>query len=84
MLLNRINPIAFIISFSFGILMCYITSPVPNIVIKYPTPENTGLLTYIDKVSNCYQYKAIPVKCPTNTRKIEKVPLPPKEKILDY
>ena len=36
--------------------MCYITNPVPEIIIKYPNPDNDSdnVVTYIDEASNCY------------------------------
>ena len=59
---NYINPFAFFISIFIGFLIVYITTPIPDIVLKYPTPENSDRITYEDKGS-CYKYKAKEVSC---------------------
>ena len=69
-LFTKLNPYAFFIALCIGLFACYIITPTPNIILKYPTPENSGMLTYIDKASNCYKYKAIEVKCPKNKEEI--------------
>ena len=63
-LIKKINPIIFFISLCIGLFICYITSPEPKIIYKYPTPDNSHLTTYIDDASNCYKYKATKVDCP--------------------
>ena len=50
--------------------MCYITNPLPNIIIKYPTPENTGKIIYKDNADTCYKYESNEVECPTNEKDI--------------
>lgn len=66
---NKLNPLAFFVSFCLGIFICYITSPVPQIIVKYPNPDNS-LLRYIDKESKCYKYVKREVNCPKNKDKI--------------
>ena len=73
-LFNKLNPLAFLISFCIGLFFCYITTPPPKIVIKYPTPDNSGIVTYIDKNSNCYQYKSHEVSCPKDKSLITDYP----------
>ena len=63
-LFNKLNPAALFLSLMLGIFICYLTTPRPKIILKYPTPENSGLITYMDKASNCYKYKAEEVDCP--------------------
>ena len=67
---NYINPLAFIIAFSIGILFTYILKPKPTIIIKYPTPDNYNENIYQDLEKNCYKYKPISVECPNDPTKI--------------
>jgi len=53
----------FLIAFSFGIIACYVMTPSPKIVIKFPSPKNVGDIVYHDKEENCYTFKADKVKC---------------------
>lgn len=73
-LFNKLNPLAFLIALCVGLFACYITTPAPRIVIKYPTPDNSGIVTYIDKNSNCYHYKAKEVTCPKDKSLISEYP----------
>jgi hypothetical protein len=70
-LFNKLNPFVFFLSFCFGIFICYITSPQPQIIIKYPTPENSGIYQYIDKASNCFKYVPQKIKCPIDNSQIK-------------
>lgn len=63
MLLDKLNIFYFIVSFSIGLFFCYITQPQPEIVIKFPSPNNAGKVTYKDKDGQCYVYKADKVSC---------------------
>ncbi len=42
-----------------GILVGFMMSS-SSVVVQYPTPENAGKITYIDKSGVCYRYLAIP------------------------
>ena len=64
LLFNKINWNVFLFSLCLGLFFCYIFTPEPSIVIKYPTPENTSDVVYVDKANNCYKYKATEVECP--------------------
>ncbi len=74
-LFPRLNPLAFFLAFCVGLFICYITAPKPTVLIKYPTPETSGLLTYIDKASNCFKYRTKKVKCPKDKSLIKEIPL---------
>ena len=74
-LFSKLNPLVFFIALAIGLFACYITSPTPKIVIKYPTPDNGGLVTYMDEASNCYQYKVKEIPCPKDKSKIKEVPV---------
>jgi len=75
-LMKKINPIVFFLSLCVGLFICYITTPSPDIIYKYPTPENLKLLTYIDEASNCYKYSAKKIPCPKNEKDIKEFPIP--------
>lgn len=63
MILDKLNVSYFIISFAVGLFFCYITTPRPDIVMKFPSPGNVGKVTYKDKNGQCYVYKAEKVSC---------------------
>ena len=56
-------------SLCFGLFMCYITNPVPEVIIKYPNPDNNNVVTYIDEASNCYKYEMTKTDCPSENVK---------------
>lgn len=74
-LLNKIHPFYFFLAFSIGLFYCYITSPKPEIVVKFPSPYNAGKVTYHDKAQNCYKYKAESVTCPIDKTLIKDQPI---------
>lgn len=69
---DKLNPFAFLLAFCIGIFLCYITSPVPQIILKYPDPDNT-MEKYIDKESNCFRYVKKEVKCPNSDKDIIRI-----------
>lgn len=73
-LFNRLNPFAFFLAFCVGLFLCYVTAPKPTVLIKYPTPETSGLLTFMDDASNCYKFKTTQVKCPKDKSLIKEIP----------
>ena len=77
-----IEPFYFIVTFAFVIFLSYIFIYTPKImfyytkiVIKYPTPQNAGKITYIDDGGVCYRYKALEVECPKDKNIIKNIPL---------
>ena len=70
---NYINPLAFFISLAIGLFISYIYSPPKKIIIKWPTPENAGKVTYKDYSNSCYKYKAKEVDCPDNKDEIKNI-----------
>lgn len=74
-LFPKLNLLAFLLAIGAGLLYSYVITPPPKIVIKFPTPENSGLVTYIDKASNCYQYTSKEVACPTDKTDLHKIPV---------
>jgi hypothetical protein len=65
----------FIIAFGIGMFLAYISTPMPEIIYKYPTPENSNATVYIDNASNCYKYKSNKTDCPADENKISIVPI---------
>lgn len=69
--LDYIDPLIFLISLCVGLFYTYITTPYPQIIIKYPTPFNAGKITYVDKNKVCYKYHIKKVACPQKTSQIK-------------
>ena len=74
-LFERINLFYFLLAFAVGLFFCYVTSPKPELVLKFPSPYNAGKITYHDKANNCYKYKADKVECPADKKAIKDQPL---------
>lgn len=75
MLFDKIQPLYFFIAFAVGILYCYISSPKPKLIMKFPSPYNAGKVVYSDKADNCYKYKADKVDCPIDKSVIKDQPI---------
>ena len=56
-LFKNLNPIAFIVSFTIGILIVCVKQPPKRVVYKYPTPENAETTIYRDNDDKCFKYK---------------------------
>lgn len=61
---DYIDPVAFFIALAIGLFFTYIYSPPKKIIIKWPTPENSGKIIYKDNADLCYKYKANEILCP--------------------
>lgn len=75
MFFDKIKFVYFIAAFAFGLLLTYLTSPKPEIVVKFPSIFNAGKITYKDKANNCYKYDATKSECPADPSLIKKQPL---------
>lgn len=62
----------FLLSFLFGILYVYISSPSPQEIIVYPTDDNRDLFQFRDKINNCFHLKQNIVKCSND---VEEIPI---------
>lgn len=71
----KLHPLSFFISFSIGLFFCYILTPPPEVVLKFPSPYNAGKVVYKDKADTCYKYKAEKVNCPLNKALIKPQPI---------
>ena len=74
-LINKIAPLIFLLSLCVGLFFCYIFAPTPDIIIKYPTPENTSKEIYKDDADNCFKFISEIVKCPNDISKISSIPI---------
>lgn len=73
-ILEKINIPIFIVSFCFGLFMCYITLPVPKVVIKYPSPDTEDTI-FTDDSNTCYKYDSQEIECPKDKKKIKDIPI---------
>ena len=79
--MKSISPFYFLVSLAIGMFLVYITTPPPEVIIEYPTPDNVGKVIYKDSSNSvrdgedgCYTYIAKQVSCPTNEEDIMKTP----------
>jgi hypothetical protein len=71
----KIKFLYFLLAFSFGLLLCYVMTPMPEVVLKFPTPFNAGRVVYRDKADTCYVYRADAVSCPMDKHRIKPQPV---------
>jgi len=69
---DYIDPVAFFIALAIGLFLTYIFAPPKKIIIKWPTPENSGKIIYKDNADLCYKYKANEIPCPDDKSLIKK------------
>lgn len=74
-LINKIQPFVFLLSLFVGLFFCYIFTPTPDIIVKYPTPENANKLIFEDDSSNCYKFITKEIDCPIDKKLINKIPI---------
>jgi len=70
---SKIIPKYFFASLFIGLLIGYMTTPEPTIIIKYPTPYNVGQITYKDDADVCYKYRMEKQTCPKDENKLTEV-----------
>ena len=73
MILKFIIPFYFFIALFIGLFIAYISTPAPDIIIKYPTPQNAGKIVYKDDSDVCYKYKAEEVSCPKDKSNVKNI-----------
>ena len=69
------DPFYFAIGLFIGLLYTYVTKPTPEVVYKYPTPDNAGQIVYKDQAGVCYKYRAQKVDCPADMSHSIKQPI---------
>lgn len=67
MIFDYIDPLVFFVALGIGIFLAYILNPSPTVVHKYPTPDNSKSITYVDDESVCYKYHSEEVPKPDDT-----------------
>lgn len=75
MFFDKIQPLYFFIAFAVGLLLCYVTNPKPEVIVKFPSPYNAGQIIYKDKADSCYKYQASKVSCPIDKNLIKSQPI---------
>ena len=70
-----INWPVFVSSFIIGLLFVHLSAPSTTTVYVFPTPDNTGLVEYVDKANNCFQYISNKISCPSDKNLIKDIPV---------
>lgn len=65
----------FFAAFAVGLFFCYVLTPPPEVVIKFPTPYNAGAVRYKNDADTCYVYRADKVACPFDRTMIKPQPV---------
>lgn len=79
----KFNIIAFIIGFIIGISYIYQKAPIIEEKVVFPTPYNSGKLTYKNNNGDCFQYIAEKIDCPEDTTLIKQHSVDSKTSQLD-
>ena len=69
------QPIPFLIALFIGILYVYLATGRPEIIIKYPTPDNAHSYIFKDDADNCYKFHTQEVPCPKDVSEINTIPI---------
>ena len=69
-----INIRVILVSLLIGLLFMYLNDNRTKIFV-YPTPSNIGKVEYKDKAENCFEYMMEEVKCPSNNKDINNIPV---------
>lgn len=69
-----INLKVFLISLFLGLLFIYLNDDKKKINV-FPTPSNINEIEYKDKADNCFEYVMENVKCPSNDKEINHIPI---------
>lgn len=72
---KKIKPIYFFVSFAIGLLVVYLITPPPQVVVKFPSPFNAGQVVYKDKADQCFVYRADKSTCPADKALIKEQPI---------
>ncbi len=74
-MLGSLRPLWFFLAFGIGLMMCYILTPPPEVVVKFPSPYNAGQVVYKDKANSCFTYAADEVACPRDRSTVRPQPV---------
>ena len=73
-IIDNIQPFWFFLSLCLGLFYVYITTPTPEIIMKYPTPENANESIFDDDSNNCYKFVTHEVDCKT-AKEVNEIPI---------
>ena len=62
--------VVFFVAFCAGVLFVCLVEAKPEIIVRWPTPDNAGLVTYVDRANNCYEYESKEVACTADAKNI--------------
>ena len=65
----------FLTSLCLGLLYVYLSTPAPEVIVKFPSPYNAGKLIYSDSAHTCFKYRADKVTCPADKALIKPQPI---------
>ena len=74
-LFGHIRPLYFFAAFAVGLLFCYLTTPAPEVVVKFPSPFNANQVVYKDKSDGCFMIGAEHVPCPRDRSLVRPQPI---------
>lgn len=80
-ILDLFHAPTFFTTLIIGLILVYFITPLPEIIVKYPTPSSSESLVYKDKANNCYKYDVKKVSCPIDQSKISKIPIQDKNNV---
>lgn len=72
---GKIHVKFFVVAFAVGLLACYLFTPPPQVVVKFPSPNNAGQVVYRDKNDTCFKFQADKVSCPRDKSLIRSQPI---------
>lgn len=83
-ILDNIDLRWFLISLFIGLFVVYTTTPNPEVIVKYPTPDNAHNSVFKDDSDNCYKFTTEEVDC-NQSNEINEIPIQKKsEYFLNY
>lgn len=71
--MKYLEPFYFLVALAVGLFFTYVFTPLPELVFKHPTPDNSDKVIYKDDTDMCYKYYVQEVDCPKSG--IEDIPI---------
>ena len=75
MIFEHISLPIFLVSLAIGLFFVYIWGPETKVIYIYPSPENVDKVLFKDNADNCFYFKQMEVKCPSESSLISKIPI---------
>ena len=76
-LFSRLKASWFFGAFVVGLVLAYLLGSKPEVVVKFPSPKNAGLVVYHGNGDgSCFKYNAEEVPCPTDDSQVLPQPIP--------